>query len=158
MNKNMRRESYRWGQTVRWYPFDPSSVDDATDQDLYDEGGTQSRPGTVNTGTSRHWFSPKTVQTIMTRVDEGSEDYREEGSYSVDRLYGIISAQLLRDFGIDPDDGDHLDDRIEFNGRLFSVDSFEKHGWVSDIYTQVTVRGTQVMPSEQHTDDASWYG
>lgn len=164
INKHMRREAYRWGQTVTWYEFDPTSVEDVDsddpgtgfDDDLYDEGGVQARPGTTATGTSRKWQRPKTVQVYMARIDEGMEDYSEEGTYVVDRLTITTNTQLLRSFDIDPS-ADHMNDRIEFDGRLFNIQSFERHGWIADTNTTVTVMAPEVMDDERQTDDASWH-
>lgn len=156
IDKWMRRESYRWGQEVRWYTFDPSSVSDVTDGDIYDEGGLQARSWSSYTGTSRHWFAPRDVQVYMARIDEGARDFDETGTYQVDRLTVITNRQLLRNFGIDPD-SDRVNDRIEFDGRLFHVNHFEKRGWISENHLTITVAGIEVMPDEQQTDDEPWY-
>jgi hypothetical protein len=153
----MERESQRWGQQVLWYEFNVASVNDATDEDLYDEGGPQLRPGTDDAGTSRRWKDPKTVQVYMARLDEGAEDYDETGQYDVDRLTLVVNRQSLKNYGIDPT-ADHLNDRIAFDGRLFNVNHFDKRGRLADTYLTITVTCVEVKEDERYTDDATWYG
>lgn len=163
-NKHMRREAYRWGQQVLWYEFDPTSVEDVDsadagagyDADLYDEGGTQARPGTTDTGTSRRWRRAKPVQVQLARLDEGAEVFTDEGSYDVDRLTVIVSRQALVNGGVDPDEDRH-NDRVVFDGRTFAVTHFDKRGRIADTYLTVTVTCTQVMADEMQVDDAAWH-
>lgn len=164
INKHMRREAYRWGQQVLWYEFNPASVEDVDsddtgfeyDADLYDEGGAQVRPGTDDTGTGRKWFAAKPVQVQMARMDEGAEQFTQQGSYDVDRLTIVVSRKALLDSGIDPDEDRH-NDRVVFDGRTFAVTHFDKRGRISDTFLTVTVTCTQVMDDEQQTEDVPWY-
>lgn len=164
INRHMKREAERWGQTVLWYEFDPASVQDegpgTDDLDLYDEGGYQVRPGTDEQGSlSRRWKAPKTVQVTMARLDEGEAQYSDEGTYTVDHLTIVVNAHMLRSFGISqPDDvGAHVRDRIEFDGRLFSVDSFVPQGRIADTFLTVTVGATEVKADERMTDAVAWH-
>jgi hypothetical protein len=163
-NRHMRQESYRWGQQVDWYEFNPASVEDVDsddpgtgiDDDLYDEGGLQERTGTTATGTSRKWHAPQPVQAYMARLDEGAEVYDETGTYDVDRLTVVVTRELLAASGIDPDE-DRLNDRVGFDGRIFAVNHFDKRGRMADTYLTITVTGTQVMDDEMQTDDLPWH-
>jgi hypothetical protein len=164
INKAMRNESYRWGQQVIWYPFNPASVEDEDsddpgtgyDADLYDEGGLQQRAWSNDTGTSRRWGEARPVQVQMARMDEGMEQFSDQGSYDVDRLTIIVSRQALADSGIDPDEDRH-NDRVVFDGRTFAVNHFDKRGRISDTYLTATVTCAQVMDDEMQTDDVPWY-
>lgn len=153
----MERESQRWGQQVTWYEFLEESVSDETDDDLYDEGGYQGRPGTTDVGTiGRKWKAPKQVQVYMARLDEGAEQYDETGQYTVDRLTIVVARQSLKNYGIDPTI-EHTNDRIEFDGRLFNVNHFDKRGRLADTYLTVTITCAEVKDDERHTDAAEWH-
>lgn len=154
IDRTIGRESLRRGQQVLWYEFDATSVSDAEDIDLYDEGGSQ-----LGEGASRKWGSAVPIQTYQAILDEGAQQFLPEGAYTVDTLRLIISYAEMNAAGISNplDRGAHIHDRVEYDGRLWSVDSYNPRGRTADRSLTVTVICTQVMEDEQVLDDATWH-
>lgn len=162
MEKSIKRATRAYGQSVLWYEFDPTSVEDTDsndagtgfDDDLYDEGGTQ-----FGRGQSRKWRAPKRVPVYQAMLDEGGEQYDGDGTYTVDRLTLIIGYTMLVQHGISNprDRGAHTRDRIEYDNRLFKIDHFEPRGRIADTITSVVISAVEVKDDERVTDAAPWY-
>lgn len=176
IDRAMRRASQAWGQTVVWYEFDPTSVADPPptpmagtvmagtgsgpetpapfDDDLYDEGGIQ-----LGGGTTRRWGKGKTIPVYQAILTEGERQYGDTGTYAVDTLLLIVNYKVLVRHGItDPTDrGMHYNDRIEYDGRLFSVTHFYPQGRIADSIITVTVSATEVKEDERRNDPDDWH-
>lgn len=162
IQKSILRASTRQGQTVLWYEFDPTSVENEDsddygagfDNDLYDEGGVQ-----TGGGTSRRWKAAKTIQVFQAILNEGAEQFTDVGTYEVDDLTLIVSADELRAKGIaqPKNRGDHTDDRVVYDNRIFSVDRFNPRGRIADAVLTVTVGCKEVKSDEQVLDDVTWH-
>jgi hypothetical protein len=162
IDRSLKRATRAFGQSVLWYEFDPTSVEDVDsadqgvgfDDDVYDEGGTQ-----FGGGQSRKWQKPKRVQVFQAMLEEGMEQDTGDGTYTVDGLTLIASYALLVQQGISnpTDRGAHIRDRIEFDGRLFKVSHFEPRGRISDYIETVTVTAVEVKDDERVTDAVPWH-
>jgi hypothetical protein len=157
--RSIRRTSQRQGQRVLWYEFIPSSVEDvdsndqgtAVDDDLYDEGWSQVRPGSTQGGSAAQWGYPKPVQVFQAMLTEGAQTFDPEGgSYMVDNLTLIVGYQAFLRAGVSnpADRGAHINDRVEYDGRLFAVDAFNPRGRVADTSLTVTVRCLEIKDDE----------
>jgi hypothetical protein len=171
-NESILRESYRWGQTIDWYPFDYASTDDegdidydvgtpgVPDNDLYDEGGVQARPGTTDRGSrGRHWKEVIKVQVFQAQLNEGGEDFSDQGLYSVDQLTLIVGADELIQKGLRQVDrpNAHLNDRLVFQERLFNISRYSPTGRIADNILTVTVGANEVKDDERQTDTDPWH-
>lgn len=162
IERSLKRATRAYGQTVLWYEFDPTSVEDEDssdagagfDDDLYDEGGRQ-----FGGGSSRKWQAPKRVPVYQAMLDEGAEQDIGDGQYTVDRLNIITGYTFLVKSGISnpTDRGAHIRDRIEYDGRLFRIDQFEPRGRVADTITSVRVSAVEVKDDERTSDASPWY-
>lgn len=150
----LRKYSREVGQTVTWYEFKPSSVADSTDTDLYDEGGAQ-----LGGGDGRHWYAGVPLPVIQAFLDEGVEQFQPQGQYQLGSLRLILGYAEFqrRGFTMPADRGAHLNDRVEYDNRLWSVDAFLPRGRISNKLMTITVEGTEVTADEQQMDDATWH-
>lgn len=167
INDGLRRQTRLVGQDVLWYVWIAESVEDEDsddpgsvfDSDLYDEGGSQSIGGNIGTGQSAQWYAPITVRVYQAILNEGSQEFQPEGQYTVDRLTLIVSYESLKRAGIpNPTDrGAHTNDRIDYDGRLFSVDSFNPRGRISNNVFTVTVQCLEIKDDELQVGDQTWW-
>jgi hypothetical protein len=165
INKGIRNFSRLVGQDVKWYEFIPQSVEDVDstdsgtgfDDDLYDEGGEQVVNG--HHGASARWKAPKIIRVVQAIINEGSQQFRETGSYSVDTLTLIVQyEELVRKGLANPANrGAHTNDRIGFDGRIFSVDMFNPRGRIATVpgFT-VSIQALEVKEDEL-LDGPNWF-
>lgn len=167
MDRTMTGAALGWGQTVLWYEFNPASIEDADsgdpdvafDDDLYDEGGSQLNRVGGAIGSGRRWHSPKRVKVYQAMLNEGAQEFNPEGNYTVDTLTLIVQYSELRKKISNPTDrGAHVNDRIGYDGRIFSVDSFNPRGRIADAIMTVTVQCLEVKEDEMALDPEEWWG
>lgn len=139
----MRQTARAYGQTVLWFELDEAHENP---HDPYDEGG-------------RFWKSPRTINVYQASIDEGEQQFLRTGAYRVATLHLIIEGDELRRRGISQpiERGAHDQDRIIYDGRLFSVDDLEPRGRIGNTLMTVSVQCTEVMEDEQQMDDLTWY-
>jgi hypothetical protein len=166
MDRQMKRATRGWGQTVLWYEWDPASVEDedggdpgiAFDDDLYDEGGSQSARVGPAVGSGRRWKAPRTVPVYQAVLNEGEQEFLPEGNYTVDRLTLYVQySELAKRISNPTDRGAHVNDRIGYDGRIFSVDAFNPRGRIADAVMTVTVHCTEIKDDEMRLDGEDWY-
>lgn len=141
INRSLRTFSYRVGQSVTWYEFDTDTLDDdGDDDDLFDEG----------VGSTPTWQPGIAVPCIQAYYLPAAQGDTAEGLYLVDNLRLTISVdQFERKTHIATLDEQHrLNDRIAYEDRTYSVDSWRLMGRVADQYTIISVAATEVKADE----------
>lgn len=129
------------GQWCQWYRFNPSGT---TANPIYD------------TGPQRAWFPFVTLPLMLGEYTRADQNFDDDGLYLVDNLHLIISYdQFFHTQMLDPDPTgmDHLNDRVGFDGHLFSVDSFVPRGRVASYFLTISCNLTEVAQEELDEDN-----
>lgn len=146
INRGIRDYQHETGETVLWYEFDTVT---STKDDVYDEGP------------SRRWHPAKRVPAVFVYFTEGPEvPDPDTGLYITSTAHFTVSIDMLRKAEIsEPENTDaHMNDRFSFNNRLYSIDRYEKQGFVHNHWLTVAVDGHEVKDDEMMTDAADWGG
>jgi hypothetical protein len=130
-------KQYQWnaGQWVHWFRFDRP---DTTSHPVYD------------TGPQRVWYPPVTIPVVIAEYMRASQNFDDDGMYLVDSLHIIMSYDAFFHSQItdpDPNGVDHLNDRVGFDGKLFSVNSFIPRGRVGSYFWTISVQCQDVAES-----------
>jgi len=167
INQGLERFGRQVGQDVLWYEWNAASVEDEDssdpgpqfDDDLYDEGGSQPGRPDAPVGRNAEWWAPVTVRVLQAVLNEGEQEFQDIGNYTVDRLSIVVAYEALVKAGISnpTDRGGHMNDRIGYDGRLFSVDAFNPRGRIANVpgFT-VSVMATEIKDDELAVGDADW--
>ena len=130
-----------WGVSVEWFRFDEDAT--AVD-DLYDVGA------------ARRWQSPLRIPALWVVRDEGRDTYDQDGLYVTETLQVALAKSVLRDklhwVNLEKMIRDHLRDRIQFEGVVFTISSFQPMGQLLDRDTIIGVMATKVR-EDQHIWD-----
>ena len=129
------------GQWCHWFRFN--------------KAGTTAHP-IYDTGPQRAWFPPVVLPVLLGEYTRASQNFDNDGLYLVDTLHLIFSYnQFLQTTMLDPDPQgqDHLNDRVVFDGHLFSVDSFVPRGRVASRFLTVSCDLTEVAQEELDEDN-----
>lgn len=132
----MKRAQLEQGQWVQWYRFNQQAT---TSHPVYD------------TGPQRQWYPPITLPVFLGEYRRQSQNFDDDGLYLVDRAHLIISYFAFFNAPIpdpDPNGQDHLNDRVAFDGRLFSVDMFLPRGRTASWFLTISVDLTEVSQTE----------
>jgi hypothetical protein len=132
-----------WGTEVRWHRYDPDSP----------------RHETYDVGEQRRWGPAIDVPVLWALRTEGRNTFRSEGLHTQDSLQFAISKTIIRDRlgweelltreGTDA----FLRDRVEFEGRLFTIDDIQVQGQLEERDVVVGVIAREVRVSDQWLDE-----
>jgi hypothetical protein len=128
------------GQWACWFRFNKAAT---TVMPIYD------------TGPQRAWFNPVTLPVHLGEYRRAGENFNDDGLYLVDTLHLIFSYDAFFHTGMpDPDltGQNHQNDRVAFDGRLFSVSTFYPRGRVADYFLTISVDAIEVAQSELNED------
>jgi hypothetical protein len=148
INLALRRKQRLHGQTVKWYVYTGNVAnDDGLDTDTYDEGLNYTRT----------WDGGTDLAVVQAYYVQAGQGDTEDGLYLVDSLRLTIAAETFRNsLGVELlDPRHHMHDRFSYEGNVFSVSNFELLGRVADLYTIVSVLGTEVTSDEDTFDVVS---
>ncbi len=136
----MNRYQQQTGEWVQWFRFD--QVD------------TTSHP-TYSTGPNRVWYPPVTVPVVIAEDVRAGQNFDDDGLYLLDRLHLVISYSAFIHAMIpdaDPLNQDHLNDRIGFDNKLFSVNTFVPRGRVAAQYLTISVDCQELAQEDLNED------
>lgn len=139
--EGMKEYNLLAGQTCTWYRFN--------------KAGTTSHP-VYGTGPQRAWFPGINVPLQIGEYNRAAQNFDDDGLYRVDSAHLILSYGAFFHSTIqdpDPTGQDHVNDRVGYDGALFSVDSFLPRGRVADNFLTISVDLRQVA-EEEMIDDA----
>ena len=128
------------GQLVLWFRFNEAAT---TAHPIYD------------TGPQRQWYPPVLVPAYISEYLRARKNFDDDGLYFVDHLHMIFSYDAFFRTGMpdpDPNGQNHLNDRVAFDGRLFSVSAFFPQGRVADRFLTISVDVNQVKQEEMDED------
>ena len=134
--QGMKDYQYQTGQFVQWFRFD---VADTTSDPVY------------GTGPQRQWYPAVTVPVMLGEYQRAPKNFDDDGLYLVDQGHLIISYFAFFSSTIvdpDPTGQNHLNDRVGFDGHLFSVASFLPRGRVADYFLTISVDLIEVAQEE----------
>ena len=139
--KGMREYQLHAGEWCHWFRFNKTGT---TMHPIYD------------TGPQRAWFAPITVPLLIGEYERAPQNLTsDDGLYQVDKLHCIISYdQFFHSTMPDPDPtgADHVNDRVAYDGSLFSVDSFLPRGRIASHFLTISVDATEVAQEELDED------
>lgn len=139
-NKIMKRYQFQAGQWAQWYRFD---LADTTSNPIYD------------TGPQRVWYPAITLPVILGEYSRAPQNFDDSGLYLLDRLHLIFSYDaFFHTTMVDPDPTgqDHLNDRVGFDGHLFSVNSFIPRGRTASHFLTVSCDLQEVAQEDFNED------
>lgn len=128
------------GQWVQWFRFNKTAT---TSHPVYD------------VGPQRMWYPAITLPVLLGDYNRAPQNFDDDGLYRIDRAHLIFSYfAFFQTTMLDPDPTgqDHLNDRVGFDGTLFSVDMFEPRGRVASRFLTVSVDLTEVAQEEMDED------
>lgn len=140
--QGMKRYQEETGEWVQWFVFNSTA--------------TTSDP-TYSTGPQRAWYPPITVPVILGEYERASKNFDDDGLYLVDQVHGVMSYfAFFSSTIIDPDTKgqNHLNDRVAFDGRLFTVTSFIPRGRVASYFLTISFDLIEVT-AEDLAEDAA---
>jgi len=129
------------GQWCQWFRFNSTAT---TSHPIY------------STGPQRVWYNPITLPVLLGEYTRGEQNFDNDGLYLVDSVRLIFSYKaFLQTTMPDPDPfgQDHLNDRVVFDGHLFSVDSFVPRGRVASYFLTVSVDLSEVAQEDLDEDN-----
>lgn len=141
--ENMKQYQLRAGQWVQWFRYNTSA---STVMPIYD------------TGPQRVWYPAITLPVLMGQYVRAAQNFDDDGLYLVNTAHFVISYDAFFHSNMpDPDTSgnDHLNDRLAFDGVLFSVDSFLPRGRVASNFLTISVDAREVAQSEMDEDVTS---
>ena len=136
----MDRYQQQTGEWVAWFRFD--------------QADTTSHP-TYSTGPQRVWYPAVTVPVVIAEDIRASKNFDDDGLYLIDQLHLVVSYSAFIHSMIpdsDPTGQDHLNDRIGFDNKLFSVNSFVPRGRVANSYLTISVDCREVAQEDLNED------
>jgi hypothetical protein len=128
------------GQQVQWFRFDQA---DTTSDPVYE------------TGPQRIWYPAITMPCYLAEYQRSGQNFDDDGLYIVDRLHLILSYNFFFNSAMpdpDPTGADHVNDRVGFQGVLFSIDTFYPQGRVADYFLTISCDCRAVAQSEMIED------
>lgn len=140
------RKSY--GDVLRYYRYDGI----ASEKDpVYDEA----------VGVGRVYNSPIAVPCQHITHVQGENEYGEYGMYHNDTLTAFISFAAFTGVGLtyaDIETGNYLDDRVEYDRKIFRVAQIQTRGQIQQRDILVMLRATQLKADELVDDPtfANW--
>ena len=138
--QGMREYQTNAGQFCFWFRFN--------------QGATTSHP-IYDTGPQRAWYSPVTVPLLMGIYQRAAQNFDDGGLYLLDKLHVVLNYWDFFESTMpdpDPSGQNHLNDRVGFDGHLFSVDSFLPQGRVADYFLTISCVLAEVTQSELQED------
>lgn len=141
--RGMQRYQVGAGQWLLWFRFN--------------KAGTTSDP-TYGTGPTRAWFPPITVPAMIGEYTRDPKNFDDDGLYQVDQVHAILNYfDFFSSTMIDPDPNgqDHVNDRVVFDGHLFSVSSFTPRGRVASYFLTISVDMIEIAAEELNEDPIS---
>lgn len=139
INRGLKRFQYQTGQSVTWYPFDSASLDDdGTDTDLYDEG------------IAINWLPGLHLPVLQAYYIPATQNDTGDGLYLVDSLRLTIGVDQFQKFThlSELDRSHRLNDRVSYEGRVYSVNDWRPKGRAADKYTIITATCVEVREDE----------
>jgi len=139
----MARYQREAGQWAAWFRFNAAQ--------------TTSHP-VYGTGPQRAWYAPVTLPLLIGEFHRAPKSFEEDALYRVDQAHLIFSySAFFHSLMPDPDPTgqDHVNDRVGFDGKLFSVATFTPEGRVADEFLTVSVNLFEVGQGELDEDVAS---
>jgi hypothetical protein len=141
LNRTMRTYQRWTGESVLWFEYD---VMDSTRHPIYDEGP------------SRLWYPPTVMPCFFVSFDQfvGTRASNDDGIYTMASMTITFQVSETWDrFRVSAlNTGEHYRDRFSYGtgqqASVYSVDNYEKQGFVNGTYLTVTARGTQVKDDE----------
>ena len=94
---------------------------------------------------------------IIAEFERPPQNYDDDGLYIVDKAHLIFSYDAFFHSTMpdpDPNYQGHLNDRVAFDGYLFSVDSFQPRGRVADQFLTVSADLRGVAQEDMDEDTA----
>ena len=130
------------GQNVQWFVYDEAAT---TVDDIYDVGSPDG---------GRVWKAPFELPVINAYVFQNEMYQNDRGFYTVDTLRLFINYDdVIRHIPtLDSEPDQHLKDRVEFRGQLYSPNRVFPRGQIQLEYMALTVDLTQVKSEEQVND------
>lgn len=142
-DRAMKEYQRQVGQWAQWFRFN--------------KAGTTGHP-VYDTGPQRAWYPPITVPVMIGEYTRAGQNFDDDGLYLVDRVHFVISKSAFFHTTMpdpDPSGQDHLNDRLGFDGVLFSVDSFLPRGRVASYFWTISVDASEVMQEDMDEDVAT---
>ena len=121
----MREYTGQVGQDLAWFRFNPNLT---TSHPVYD------------VGPQRVWYNPVTVPALIGQYIRPSKNLDADGLYLAAQAHGTISYEAFVASGIpdpDPSEENHLNDRVGFDGHLFTVMEFTPVGRVASAFLTI---------------------
>jgi hypothetical protein len=115
---------------------------------------TTSHP-VYGTGPQRAWNTPITLPCQIGEYNRAQKNFDDDGLYLVDHVKLIFSYNAFFTTAMpdpDPNNQNHLNDRVGYDGKLFSVASFLPRGRVAAYFLTVSVDLIQVAQEEINED------
>jgi hypothetical protein len=136
----MDRYQQQTGEWVAWF--------------RYNQAGSTSHP-TYDVGPQRAWFPPVTVPVVIAEDVRQGQNFDDDGLYLLDYLHLVISYSAFAHSMIpdpDPQSQNHLNDRVGFDGKLFSVNTFIPRGRVANAYLTISCDCREVASEDLDED------
>ena len=138
--EGMKEYQLHVGQWVHWFRFN--------------KGATTAHP-IYDTGPQRVWYPAITLPVLIGEYSRAPQNFDDDGLYLIDRVHLIFSYDaFFHTTMLDPDPSgqDHLNDRVGFDGHLFSVDLFIPRGRVASHFLTISVDLTEVGQADLDED------
>lgn len=138
--EGMKEYQLHVGQWAHWFRFN--------------KAGTTSHP-VYDTGPQRAWFPPIVVPVLLGEYQRAPESFDDDALYQVDHVHLIFSYDAFFHSTMqdpDPNGQDHVNDRVGFDGHLFSVSSFLPRGRVASHFLTISVDLIEVAAEELQED------
>lgn len=110
-----------------------------------------------DTGPQRAWHPGITLPVYSAEYRRAPQNYDDDGLYQVAKAHLIFSYDAFFHTTMldpDPNGADHVNDRVAFDGHLFSVDSFTPEGRVASHFLTISADLIEVAQSELDEDVA----
>lgn len=138
--EGIKQQQLLQGEWMVWFRFNPQ--------------GTTSDP-VYGTGPQRAWYPGVTVPVYIGEYRRASKNFDDDGLYLVDHVHGILSYDAFFHTAMpdpDPNAQDHLNDRVAYDGHLFSVASFTPDGRVASHFLTISFDLIEVGTEELRED------
>lgn len=141
-DRAMKEYQRQVGQWAHWFRFNLAAT---TAHPVYD------------VGPQRVWYPPITVPVMIGEYGRAGQNFDDDGLYRLDSVHFVISKSAFFHTTMpDPDEtgADHVNDRVGFDGTLFSVDSFQPRGRVAGYFWTISVDAHEVAQEDLDEDAA----
>lgn len=138
--RGMRRQQLRQGEWMTWFRFHPEAT---TSDPVY------------GTGPQRAWYNGVVVPVWLGEYNRAGKNFDDDGLYLIDKVHGIMSYDAFFHTAMpdpDPSNQDHVNDRVAYDGRLFSVASFTPEGRVASYFLTISFDLIEVAQEELRED------